>query len=99
LLESVYKTCLCHELKRDDLPFRRQVAVPVRYDDVYLESAYVADIIVAEQVILEIKSVEALLPLHQAQLLTYLRLASCSIGLLLNFNTVSMTDGIKRCIV
>ena len=99
LLESVYETCLCHELKRDNLPFRRQVPVPVRYDDVYLDSAYVADVIVAEQVILEIKSVEALLPVHQAQLLTYLRLTTCSIGLLLNFNTVTMTDGIKRCIL
>jgi GxxExxY protein len=99
LLESVYETCLCHELKRNDVPFQRQVAVAVKYDDVHLGSAYVADIIVAEQVILEIKSVETLLPLHQAQLLTYLRLTQCPIGLLLNFNTVSLTDGIKRCIL
>jgi GxxExxY protein len=99
LLESAYDACLCHELTRDGLAFRRQARIPVRYDGVCLDAAYVADIIVDERVIVEIKSVDVLLPLHQAQLLTYLRLAACPIGLLINFNTISLTDGIRRCIL
>ena len=99
LLENVYETCLCYELKQEKIRFLRQVNLPVVYDEVYLECAYVADIIVADQVILEIKSVEAVLPVHQAQLLTYLKLARCRIGLLINFNTISLTDGIKRCVL
>ena len=99
LLENVYETCLCYELKQEKIRFLRQINPPVVYDEVYLECAYVADIIVADQVILEIKSVEAVLPVHQAQLLTYLKLARCRIGLLINFNTISLTDGIKRCVL
>jgi GxxExxY protein len=99
LLEKVYESCLCYELKLNQIPFRRHATLPVTYDDVYLESAYVADIIVEEEVILEIKSVEHLLPIHQAQLLTYMRLLPCRIGLLINFNTTSLTDGIKRCVI
>lgn len=99
LLENVYETCLCYELKRNEIPFRRQVTLPVMYDDVYLEAAYVADIVVADELILEIKSTECLLPVHQSQLLTYMRLMPCHIGLLLNFNTASLTDGIKRCVL
>lgn len=99
LLESVYERCLCHEISRSDTPFRRQVALPVHYDDVSLDCGYIADIIVDDQLILELKSVERILPLHEAQLLTYLRLRSCHIGLLINFNTVSLTDGIKRCVL
>lgn len=99
LLKNIYETCLCHELDRNEIPFRRQVSLPVTYDDVVLEVAYVADIIVEDKVILEIKSVECLLPVHHAQLLTYLHLTPCRIGLLLNFNTVSLTDGLKRCVL
>jgi GxxExxY protein len=99
LLESVYERCLCHELDRAGMAFQRQVPLPVHYDDVVLDLGYVADIIVDSQVILELKSVERTLPLHEAQLLTYLRLSACRIGLLINFNTVSLTDGIKRCIL
>ncbi len=96
LLESVYEKCLCHELTRDGTPFRRQVPLPVIYDGVEIECGYIADVVVDEQVILELKSVEHILPVHEAQLLTYLRLSGCPIGLLINFNTVSLTDGIKR---
>jgi GxxExxY protein len=99
LLESVYELCLCHEIDHAAIPFRRQVALPVRYDEVLLDCGYVADIIVDNQVILELKSVERILPLHEAQLLTYLRLSCCHVGLLINFNAVSLTDGIKRCVV
>jgi GxxExxY protein len=96
LLESVYEKCLCYEFNRAGTPFRRQVSLPVLYDAVQIDSGYVADVIVDDQVILELKSVEHILPLHEAQLLTYLRLSGCPIGLLINFNTVSLTDGIRR---
>lgn len=96
LLESVYHRCLCHELSWAEITFGRQVPLPIRYDDIELESGYLAGIIVNNEVILELKSVERLSPLHKAQLLTYLRLSNCRIGLLLNFNTVSLTDGIRR---
>jgi GxxExxY protein len=75
------------------------VPLPVSYDDVLLDCGYIADIVVDNLVILELKSVERILPLHEAQLLIYLRLSSCHIGLLINFNTVSLTDGIKRCVL
>jgi GxxExxY protein len=99
LLESIYEACLRHELEKAAIPFQRQAPLPVIYDDVHLDGAYVADVIVAEQVILEIKSVERILSLHQSQLLTYLRLTPCRIGLLLNFNTVVLKNGIKRCVL
>jgi GxxExxY protein len=70
--------------------------VPIRYDGIEIDSGYRADIVVSDKVILELKSVEQLSPLHDAQLLTYLRLSGCRIGLLINFNTVSLTDGIRR---
>ncbi len=96
MLESVYELCLGHELNRNDLPFARQVALPLEYDGVALECGYRADIIVRDEVLLEIKSVENILPLHEAQLQTYLHLSRCKVGLLLNFNTVSLKDGIRR---
>ena len=99
LLESVYHRCLCHELSRADMPFEQQVQLPIRYDGVEIDSGYRADIVVHEAVILELKSVEILHPLHEAQLLTYLRLSTCRIGLLINFNTVSLTDGIRRRVI
>jgi GxxExxY protein len=96
LLESVYERCLCHEFNRNEVPYTRQVALPLEYDGVRLECGYRADLIVRDEVILEIKSVEHILPLHEAQLLTYLRLSHCKVGLLLNFNIVSLKDGIRR---
>ncbi len=96
LLESVYHRCLCHELSRAGLPFDQQVRLPIRYHDLELESGYLADIIVRDEVILELKAVEQISTLHEAQLLTYLRLSTCRVGLLINFNTVSLTDGIRR---
>ena len=99
LLESAYEACLWHELRHAELPFRRQVPLRVRYDRVRLDCGYIADIIVRDEVLLELKSVERMRPLFQAQLLTYMRLADCRIGLLINFNIVSLTDGLKRCVL
>ena len=99
LLESAYERFLCHEFDRASLPYDRQVDLPLVYDGINLDCSYRADIIVSGDVILEIKSVERILPLHEAQLLTYLSLSPCRIRLLLNFNTVSLKDGIKRCVV
>jgi GxxExxY protein len=98
LLESVYEECLCWELAHDGLAFRRQVPLPVIYEDVRLKCAYCADIIVEQSVILELKSVERILPVHEAQMLTYLRLSGCEIGLLMNFNSVMLKDGLRRFI-
>jgi GxxExxY protein len=99
LLESIYEDCLCHELEQASIPFQRQVPLAVVYDNIRLGCGYVADVIVAQQVVLELKSVERLLPLHQSQLLTYLRLSPCRIGLLINFNAASLRDGLKRCVL
>jgi GxxExxY protein len=99
LLESVYEACLCHELRRAAIAFDRQVRLPVRYDDVTLDCDYVADMIVHAAVLIELKSGERIIPLHEAQVLTYLRLTDCRIGLLINFNTVSLRDGIKRYVL
>jgi GxxExxY protein len=99
LLESVYHRCLCHELTKADIVFDQQVRLPIRYDGIEIQSAYTADMIVRDQVVLELKAVERVTPLHDAQLLTYLRLSGCRIGLLINFNTVSLTDGIRRRVI
>jgi GxxExxY protein len=99
LFESVYERCLCHELDRAGVPFRRQVPLPVLYDEVSLDCGYLADVVVDGQVIIELKSMERTLPLHKAQLLTYLRLSPGRVGLLINFNTVSLTNGITRCVL
>jgi GxxExxY protein len=79
--------------------FQRQVPLAIAYGEVLMDCGYIADLIVESQVILELKSVEHLLPVHKAQLLTYLRSSSCRIGLLINFNTVSLTGGIRRCVL
>jgi GxxExxY protein len=96
LLESAYEECLCFELKREGLPFRRQVALPVVYKSVRLDCGYRLDIVVQDQVILEIKTVERLLPVHEAQMLTYMKLSGIRTGLLLNFNSAVLRDGIRR---
>jgi GxxExxY protein len=96
LLENAYDRCLCHELDQNGLRYARQVDLPLEYDGVLLDCGYRADIIVNNELILELKSVERILPLHEAQLLTYLRLSQCHVGLLINFNTLSLKDGIRR---
>jgi GxxExxY protein len=96
LLESAYERCLCHEFDRVGLAYIRQVALPLDYDGVHLECGYRVDLIARDEVILELKAVEKIQPLHEAQLLTYLRLSRYRVGLLINFNTVSLKDGIRR---
>jgi len=96
LLESAYEACLAHELCSVGLAIQRQVSLPVVYDGVTLDCGYRLDLLVEQVVIIEIKSVQKILPIHEAQLLTYLRLSSRPVGLILNFNVLRMTDGITR---
>jgi GxxExxY protein len=99
LLESAYEECLCHELAESDIPFERQVSLPVRYKSAQIACAYRMDLVVADALILELKSVDKILPLHEAQLLTYLKLSGLHRGLILNFNTTLLKDGIKRMVL
>jgi GxxExxY protein len=96
LLESAYEECLCHELALRDLSFQRQIDLPVEYKGLKLDCGYKIDLLVQDEVILELKAVEKLLPIHQAQLLTYLKLAHKKVGLLINFNVPLLTQGIIR---
>jgi len=96
LLESAYEECLCHELNESGLSFKRQVPLPVVYKSVRLDCGYRIDILVENHLILEIKAMERLLPIHEAQVLTYMRLSGVRTGLLLNFNTPALKDGIRR---
>jgi GxxExxY protein len=99
LLESTYEECLCHELTRRRISFERQKPVPVVYKGVKLDCGYRLDVLVAERIILELKSVNALAPIHDSVLLTYLKLSGHRIGLLINFNVQTLKDGIKRLIM
>lgn len=96
LLESAYEACLCHELHLRGIPFQRQVPLPLVYKDVKLDCAYRLDLLVANCVVIEIKSVDAIAPIHVTQLLTYLQLGNYRVGLLINFNVESLKDGIVR---
>jgi GxxExxY protein len=96
LLESVYEECLCHELSIRGLSFKRQLVLPVVYKGVRLDCGYRVDVLVNEIVVVEIKAVQSLVPIHEAQLLTYLRLGGWKVGLLLNFNEAVLRDGMKR---
>jgi len=98
LLESSYEECLCHELHRRELPFDRQKALPVCYKDIELECGYRLDLVVDDLVILELKAVENILPIHTARLLTYLKLSKRKLGLLINFNAPQLRQGIKRLV-
>lgn len=96
LLESAYEECLCEELREAGLGFARQVALPIVYKGRPLNFEYRMDVVVDPGLVLEIKSVAALLPVHEAQLLTYLRLSGHRVGLLMNFNAPVLKDGIRR---
>ena len=96
LLESAYETCLEFELRRRQMKVERQKALPVVYKGNRLDCDYRLDLLIEDRVIVELKAVETVLPLHEAQLLTYLKLAGLHVGLLLNFNVVLMKDGIHR---
>ncbi len=96
VLEGVYRQCLEYELKKAGLTVRSEVALPVIYEGVCLESGYRIDLLVENCIIVELKCVESILPIHKTQLLTYLRLAKMRMGLLLNFNVVHLRNGINR---
>ena len=98
LLESVYEACLVHELKQRGLSLRTQAALPVVYEGVTLDAGLRLDILVSDAMIVELKAVEKMTPLHEAQLLTYLKLTGLRLGLLINFNTILIKDGIKRIV-
>jgi len=96
LLESAYEECLCFELNQGDLAFRRQVPLPVVYKAIRLDCGYRMDVVVEGQVVVEIKAVERLMPIHEAQVLTYMKLSGIGTGLLLNFNTPVLREGLRR---
>jgi GxxExxY protein len=96
LLESVCQQCLCRELNLRGIPFQFQVPLPVKYKDTLLDCGYRLDFLIDSRLVIEIKSVEKLLPIHEAQLLTYLRLGGWKVGLLINFNVKMLNDGIVR---
>ena len=98
LLESTYEQCLARELSLAGLDFQLQWPLPVKYKGVLIDCGYRVDILVADAMILELKSVEKLLPIHDAQLLTYLKLSGFHVGLLMNFNVKYLKDGIKRLV-
>ena len=98
LLESAYEACLAHELAGRGFDVERQKALPVVYKSVQLDAGYRLDLVIDDNVVVELKSVESLLPIHEAQLLSYLKLGNYRLGFLLNFNTRRMKDGIKRMV-
>jgi GxxExxY protein len=96
LLESAYETCLLYELEKQGLPGRRQVPIAIRYETLTIDNGYRADLLIGGLVVVELKVVEAILPVHRSQLLSYLRLGGFKLGYLLNFHVAHMRDGIVR---
>ncbi|MCD4812724.1 GxxExxY protein [bacterium] len=99
LLESAYEQCLAHELANRNISFCTQVSLPVRYKKIMLDCGYRIDLFVQDQVIVELKSVDTLTRLHEAQILTYMKIANIHVGLLLNFNCALLRNGIKRFVL
>jgi GxxExxY protein len=98
LLESTYELCLAHELSKRDFSVRTQAFLPIRYRDLIVENAYRIDLLVSELVVVELKAIETVLPVHRGQLLSYLRLGGFKLGYLLNFNVSLMREGITRLV-
>ena len=96
LLESAYETCLLYELEKLGLSARRQVLIPIKYEALTVDNGYRVDLLIDNQVVIELKAVEAILPVHRSQLLSYLRLGPFKLGYLLNFHVAHMRDGIVR---
>jgi len=99
LLESVYEVCMAHELAKNGLSVARQVPLPVVYDELKLDAGFRLDLLVENRLVIELKAVEVILPVHQAQLLTYLKLSRYRLGLLINFNVPVLKDGIRRVVL
>jgi len=98
LMESTYEECLCIELELRNLPYERQREIPITYKGVNLDCAYQLDIVISNQLIVELKACESIQPIHEAQLLTYLKLSGIKVGLLINFNVPALKEGIKRLV-
>jgi GxxExxY protein len=98
LLESAYETCLLYELEKQGLSVQRQVLIPIRYEELTIDNGYRVDLLIGERVLVELKAVEAIVPVHRAQLLSYLRLGGFKLGYLLNFHVAHMRDGIARMV-
>ena len=98
LLESAYESCLCYELVQRDISFERQKPLPIQYKDVRIDCGYRTDLVIDGRVIIELKSVENILPIHEAQLLTYLKLSDIKVGLLINFNVPVLVEGVRRLV-
>ena len=99
LLESVYEECLCFELKQSGIRYARQAPLPILYKGIRLDCGYRMDIVADGELVIEVKAIDRLLPIHDAQMLTYLRLSGHKIGLLINFNSVLLKDGLKRFVL
>lgn len=99
LLESVYEECLCYELVKSGIAFERQKPIPIRYKDIILDCGFRFDIFIEKEIILELKAVESILPIHEAQILTYMKLARVHVGLLINFNALVVSRNIKRFVL
>lgn len=99
LLESAYEECFCHELHLHGIPFERQKPLPLEYKGIKLDCGYRMDIVVDNKVVVELKCVEQIMPVHEAQLLTYLKLSKIKVGLIINFYTAVLKDGIKRLVL
>jgi GxxExxY protein len=99
LLESAYEECLCYELRSRGIAYDRQLELPVKYKGLQLDCGYRIDVLVEKKIVLELKSVESLLAIHEAQLMTYLKLSGCKLGMLMNFNVVLMKEGMKRIVL
>jgi len=99
LFESTYEECLSYELQQCGISLKRQVPIPLIYREVKLDAGYRVDLLVEEMVIIEIKSIESLTDIHMSQILTYLKLSGCKLGLLVNFNVKHLKDGIRRIII
>jgi GxxExxY protein len=98
LLESAYEECLCEEFSLSKIPFKRQILLPVTYKGKKLDVGYRIDLLVNDEVVIELKTVESILPIHEAQTLTYMRLGGWQVGLILNFNVTVLKNGIKRLV-
>ena len=96
LLEAAYEACLTYELSRAGLSYRRQVPIPLEYDNLRLDCGFRLDLLVQDSVVVELKSVDRLLPIHEAQLLTYLRVSRIGVGLIVNFNVTHLRHGLRR---
>jgi GxxExxY protein len=99
LLESTYEQCLAYELSRAKIPFKVQVGLPVEYKEIRLDCGYQIDLLADDRLVVELKSVDQLMPIHEAQILTYMKLAGVKVGLLINFNVTTLTKGVRRFVL